>query len=217
MSSESGATGPRICVFVDYWNLQLTLNECVGKLKGDDNFRAKIDWRGIGPLFAQEAANVIGGVGAPHSYDGTYVFTSFNPNTDEGKKYKNWANTWLDRQPGLHVDARERKPKALPKCPSCYRPITHCPRNECGQPIVQTVEKGVDTLLVTDLIRLAVSNTYDVAVIASLDADMIPAVEFVQTLSKKVIQAGFPPKGTALATECWGSFDVMAIADKIER
>ena len=86
-----------------------------------------------------------------------------------------------------------------------------------GVPIVQTVEKGVDTLLVTDLIRLAVSNTYDVAVIASLDADMIPAVEFVQTLSKKIIQAGFPPMGTALATECWGSFDIMSIADKIER
>ncbi len=217
MSSESTLQPMRVCVFVDYWNLQLTLNQCLGKHLNQQDVRAKIDWRAIGPLFAQEAANVVSGTGATHSFDGTYIYTSYNPNTDEGKKYKNWAHSWLDRQPGVNVNARERKPKSLPKCPTCYREISHCPQTSCGKPIVQTVEKGVDTLLVTDLIRLAVSNTYDIAVIASLDADMIPAVEFVQTLSKKVIQAGFPPMGTALATECWGSFDVMAIADKIQR
>lgn len=217
MSSESQYQPMRICVFVDYWNLQLTLNQCVGKVAGKADVRAQIDWRGIGPLFAQEAAQVISGTGAPHSFDGTYIYTSYNPNTEEGRKYRNWANSWLDRQPGINVNARERKPKSLPKCPTCYQPITHCPQSGCGKPIVQTVEKGVDTLLATDLIRLAVSNTYDAAVIATLDADMIPAVEFVQTLSKKVIQAGFPPMGTALATECWGSFDVMKIADKIQR
>jgi len=46
---------------------------------------------------------------------------------------------------------------------------------------------------------------------------MVPAVHFMQTQGKKVIQAGFPPLGIDLATECWGSFDVMKIADKIQR
>jgi uncharacterized LabA/DUF88 family protein len=83
---------------------------------------------------------------------------------------------------------------------------------------VATVEKGIDTLLVTDLIRLAISNSYDVAILASSDADMVPAVEFVQqTLGKKIIQAGFPPIGVDLATQCWASFDVMKIAKQIER
>jgi uncharacterized LabA/DUF88 family protein len=82
---------------------------------------------------------------------------------------------------------------------------------------VQTVEKGVDTLLATDLIRLAVSNAYDVAVVSTLDADLLPAVEFVQSGGKKVIQAGFPPMGVDLATECWGSFDVMALSGQMER
>jgi hypothetical protein len=207
----------RVAVFVDYWNLQLTLNERMSIANGGADYRAKIDWRGLGSLFAQEAATVVAGAGTAHSFEGTYIYTSFNPSTDEGKKFKNWTVTWLDRQPGIHVQARERRPKALPKCPCCHRPITHCPQNDCAQPIVQTVEKGVDTLLVTDLIRLAVSNSYDVAVIASLDADMIPAVEFVQTLGKKIIQAGFPPKGVALATACWGSFDVTRAAGQIER
>jgi len=79
------------------------------------------------------------------------------------------------------------------------------------------VEKGVDTLLVTDLIRLAVADAYDAAVIASSDADMVPAVEFVQTLGKKVIQAGFPPMGVDLATQCWGSFDILSITRPLER
>ncbi len=71
--------------------------------------------------------------------------------------------------------------------------------------------------MVTDLIRLAIANSYDSAVIASSDADMVPAVAFVQTLGKKIIQAGFPPSGVDLATECWGSFDVMSLAAEIER
>ncbi|WP_161978419.1 NYN domain-containing protein [Sphingomonas oligophenolica] len=207
----------RICVFVDYWNLQLTLNKRLGEVRKDDDFRAKIDWKGLGALFSQEAANVIAGVGTAHSYEGTYIYTSYNPKTDDGKKFKQWATTWLDRQPGINVQARERKPKALPKCNTCHREITHCPHTGCGHPIVQTVEKGVDTLLATDLIRLAVSNAYDVAVIATLDADMLPAVEFVQSGGKKIIQAGFPPMGVDLATECWGSFDVMKIAAQIQR
>lgn len=55
----------RICVFVDYWNLQLTLNDAMGALKNAPGYRAKIDWLSLGPQFSQEAANLIGGVG-PH-------------------------------------------------------------------------------------------------------------------------------------------------------
>jgi NYN domain len=207
----------RIAVFVDYWNLQLTLNQKLGEQKAEDDFRAKIDWKNLGPVFSTAASAILGTPQGGFSYEGCHIYTSFNPATDEGKKFKNWATTWLDRQPGINVQARERKPKALPRCPVCHKPITHCPHTECGKPIVATVEKGVDTLIATDLIRLAVANAYDAAVLASSDADMLPAVEFVQTLGKKIIQAGFPPKGVDLATECWGSFDVMPLASTIER
>jgi uncharacterized LabA/DUF88 family protein len=60
-------------------------------------------------------------------------------------------------------------------------------------------------------------GTYDAAVLASSDADMVPGVQFIQTQGRKVIQAGFPPSGIELATKCWGSFDVMKIAGKIQR
>jgi uncharacterized LabA/DUF88 family protein len=205
----------RIAIFVDYWNLQLTLNAVLSKKNNKEDYRAKIDWKGIGNIFAAEANKVLGAPQAGYSFEGTYIYTSYNPSTIEGGKYKHWATTWLDRQPGINVNAKERKPKSLPVCSSCHHEITTCPK--CSAMMANTVEKGVDTLLVTDLIRLAVSNSYDTAVIASSDSDMVPAVEFVHTLSKKVIQAGFPPIGVDLATQCWGSFDILKIAGSIER
>lgn len=207
----------RITVFVDYWNLQLTLNERISKRNGVDGYRFKIDWRNIGKVFANSAASILSRSVDAVSYEGCHIYTSFNPLTEEGKKFKNWATSWLDRQPGVNVQARERKIRSLPKCPVCHKEITHCPHDSCGEPIISTVEKGIDTLLVTDLVRLAMSNAYDAAVIASSDADMVPAVQFVQTLGKKVIQAGFPPSGVDLATECWGSFDVLPLAASLER
>lgn len=207
----------RIAVFIDYWNLQLTLNQRISKNESVKDYRARIDWRNIGNLFTTSAGKILGNELGDVSFEGVYIYTSFNPANSEGKKFKKWATTWLDRQPGVNVQIRERKPKALPRCPVCHKEITHCPHDECGEPIVATVEKGVDTLLVTDLIRLAIANSYDSAVIASSDADMVPAVAFVQTLGKKIIQAGFPPSGVDLATECWGSFDVMSLRAQIER
>lgn len=207
----------RIAVFVDYWNFHLTLDSRQSAAKKVDNYRSNIDWHVVGPLFAGAACTVLSADPKTLSYEGCYVYTSFNPNHEAGKKFNRWATGWLNRQAGINVQIRERKPKALPKCPICHKDITHCPHSGCEQPIVATVEKGIDTLLVTDLIRLAVSDSYDAAVIVSSDADMVPAVEFVQTLGKKVIQAGFPPLGIDLATKCWGSFDVMPLAGQIER
>ena len=207
----------RIAVFIDYWNFQLTLNERVSRRDGNRDTRFQIDWRSVGIELAKEACPVLANDVTALSYEGCYIYTSYNPSTEEGRKFRNWATTWLDRQPGVNVELRARKPKALPRCPICHKEITHCPHEGCEQPIVATVEKGIDTLLVTDLIRLGLSNSYDAAVLATSDADMVPAVTFVQTSGKKVIQAGFPPQGVALATECWGSFNVMNIVERIKR
>ena len=207
----------RIAVFIDYWNFQLTLNEGVSKATHTPDARVKVNWKDLGQILAQEACKVLAVDPAGLSYEGCYIYTSFNPLTEEGKKFKNWAVTWLDRQAGVNVQIRERKRKSAQRCPVCHKEINTCPHSDCGQPMVASEEKGIDTLLVTDLLRLGLSNTYDAAVLVSLDADMIPAVNYMQTMGKKVIQAGFPPKGINLATECWGSFDVMAVYAQIVR
>jgi uncharacterized LabA/DUF88 family protein len=75
----------------------------------------------------------------------------------------------------------------------------------------------VDTLIATDMIRLAWEDAYDVAVLATSDSDLVPAVKFLDLKGRKVIQAGFLPIGRDLATACWASFDVYAGRAEIER
>ena len=51
-------------------------------------------------------------------------------------------------------------------------------------------EKGVDVLMAVEMIRYAVENTYDIAYLISSDNDLVPAVEEVQRLGKKVVYVG---------------------------
>lgn len=206
---------PRVRVFVDYWNFQLLLNEAEAAALQVPQYRFEIDWRGLGACLAAEACKMVSV--QSYSFDGMIIYTSYNPQTAEGRKFRNWATTWLDRQPGITVECFERKPKHPPKCPSCYQVIEYCPRPACGKRIVATVEKGVDTLIATDMIRLAWEDGYDIAVLASSDSDLIPAVKFLDQKARKVIQAGFPPHGVDLATTCWASFDVFAVRNNIRR
>lgn len=206
---------PRYRVFVDYWNFQLRLNELEAATRGVDDYRFKVDWRGLGQWLTQKACVAMGADPPATSFDGVVIYASYNPKTDEGRRFHRWATTWLDRQPGVTVHAFERKPKAPPKCPQCHRAIDLCPH--CGKTMWGTVEKGVDTLIATDLIRLAWEDAYDVAVLASSDSDLVPAVDFLNQKGRKIIQAGFPPSGVDLATACWGSFDVFADRAQIAR
>ena len=53
-------------------------------------------------------------------------------------------------------------------------------------------EKGIDVRIAVEMIRLARTDQYDVAVLISSDTDLVPAVEEVQSLGKKVLYVGFP-------------------------
>ncbi|MDE2180149.1 MAG: NYN domain-containing protein [candidate division NC10 bacterium] len=207
----------RVRIFIDYWNFQLTLNEREASERGLDDYRFKIDWKGVGPWLVKKACDAIGVDDRTHSFDGVIIYASHNPLTAEGRGFRKWATTWLDRQPGVSVVCLERKPKALPKCPKCYREIEYCPNQECRSPLIGTVEKGVDTYIATDMIRLAWENAYDLAVLATSDSDLVPAVKFLDLKARKVVQAGFPPSGVDLATACWASFDVYPSRQEINR
>lgn len=52
-------------------------------------------------------------------------------------------------------------------------------------------EKGVDVKIATDLLVGAYENLYDEAIIISSDTDLIPAMEKVKKLNKKVEYIGF--------------------------
>jgi uncharacterized LabA/DUF88 family protein len=202
----------RVRIFVDFWNLQLTINEKESQTKGSPDERFFIDWEELPKVLVKKAGEVIA---SQTSYEGTAVYTSCNSKTDEGKKYKKWATSWLDRQRGIQVDCRERHVKHPPKCPKCNGIINDCP--SCHESMYGTVEKGVDTAIATDMIRLAWERAYDVAVLVTSDADLVPAVQFLDLRGYKVIQAGFPPHGSHLANACWASFDLFLERESFRR
>lgn len=202
---------PVVRVFVDYWNFQLTLNEREAASRGLGTFKFSIDWFGLGRWLTDKVRIMIGA--GQIDYGGCHIYASYN--TDQ--KFYSWMMTVLNRQPGIIAQCVKRSPKSLQRCSSCHKLITHCCHDDCKEPISGTMEKGVDTRIVTDMISLAWQDAYDIAILASLDADLIPAVKFVQQKGKRVIQAGFPPKGVSLATECWGSFDVFQDRSEIQR
>ena len=48
-------------------------------------------------------------------------------------------------------------------------------------------EKGIDVMLVIDMIKGAFQEKYETALLFTGDADFVPAVELVQNLKKEVI------------------------------
>ena len=97
----------------------------------------------------------------------------------------------MARQPLVNIVCLPRQYRRPPVCQSCHTEITTCP--SCDTAMAGTQEKGVDTLIATDMIRLAWKDTYAIAVLATSDADMLPCVEYLAQREKKVVQARFPP------------------------
>jgi len=62
-------------------------------------------------------------------------------------------------------------------------------------------QKGVDTLIATDMVSMAFLNHYDIAFLASGDGDLAPAVEAVKSAGKQIIVASFArSRSTAVGT-----------------
>jgi uncharacterized LabA/DUF88 family protein len=203
----------RFRIFVDFWNLQLTLNEHVAKSTGQTDPRVKIDFLAMPNVFVAEAIKFLRP--ASYSLEGTIVYTSYNPKRPQDKKYRQWLTGWLDRQPGFQVMCFERRPKDAPKCPNCHMRVDVCPG--CNGRMAGTIEKGVDTAIATDMIRLAWEQAYDVGILATCDADLVPAVNYLDVKGIRIVQAGFPPNGAELSRACWATIDVPSLLRQFQR
>jgi uncharacterized LabA/DUF88 family protein len=197
----------RIRVFVDFWNFSLSLR------REDNTF--KTDWSKVGPLLTGEAGKMID-ASATASFEAMHVYGSFDPAKAADVNLKNWFTNTLDKMPGVHVVLLERqKKRGYPKCPSCFAEVTQCP--SCAADMRGTEEKGVDTRIVTDMISLAWSNSYDVAVLVSADRDFVPVADFLQSKGIKVVHGAFPPKGSHLSQKCWGHLRIPALMPQFKR
>lgn len=213
MSTEIVTNAPtlqplNLIVFVDYWNFQLSCNTYTKRV-------FQIDWTKLNAWVMQHIVGVIGNPVNGINHVSTQVYTSYNPLTPAEQKYKNWVNSFLSIQSGFNVTILERKRKGNPKCSSCKGEISSCPH--CSNLMNNTEEKGVDTRLSVQMLDLAVNNAYDVAVILSHDADMIPAVQFVQNRGKRVVHFAFSPSGFELRKACNHNFDMGPHIASLER
>lgn len=191
-------------IFIDFWNFQLSV------IGFDKDFR--IDWEKLSPFLIRESTNLIG-----HDLDymGTKIYYSYNIRSDGDRKLRNFAENTLARFTGIEVYGKERKPKGPPKCQECHKEITICPH--CNANLVRTVEKGVDTAVVTDILSLAWEDSLDVVILLSSDRDYIPAVEYLAKKGIRTINPYWPPTGSQLAKTCWASIPLPEKASEFQR
>lgn len=183
---EDSIMPTRIHVFVDYWNFQLSL--------GGVSF--KIDWARIGPWLAMKAAEQAGLSEARHTYSGMNVYSSYDPRSGNFA-HRDWVEGFLARLPGVAAHCIERRARRAPRCNSCGYEVSLCPN--CRAKMEGTTEKGLDILLATDMVRMGMEDGLDLAVLVSNDSDFVPVVKSLQSRLKRVVHAGFAPRGAALA------------------
>ena len=77
---------------------------------------------------------------------------------------------------------------------------------------MRSVEKGVDSAIVTDMLLIGWQGSMDIVLIVSSDADLVPAVRALRNHGLRTVNASWRGHGHELAKACWGSFDLDDIA-----
>ena len=186
----------RVRIFIDFWNFQLAWRDFHKVPAGSDP--VKIPWEETLPKSL--VSKVSGGDGV---YVGTHVYASTDPNNPKDSGLARFLHV-MDGFPGYGVTVKLRRPGSPPKCnhAACRKLIYDCPH--CGGRLSKTVEKGIDTALLTDMIKSAFDNTFEIAVLVSEDSDFVPAVEFIQERwTKQIYHAYFRGRSDQLRNACW--------------
>jgi uncharacterized LabA/DUF88 family protein len=133
---------------------------------------------------------------------GISVYASTHPIPDErDRKREYWLKFALDQLPGYTVRTAVRQ----------RQPCDHGIHSE------HFVEKGVDTMIVCDMLSFAMRDFYDVGVIISDDSDLIPSVESVQSvLDRQMVHAGFKNSGHSIRSAAWGHILLDEIRDALK-
>ncbi len=198
----------KVVSFIDFWNFQLNWNKRTKK--------ARFDWRTMPNILLQETRRILNKVedDVNLSYQGIRIYASVNPKSSSDKKLTNFLNSTLRNLPGFFINIAERKSRLKPIwCSECNSEIDVCPK--CGEPFKRAAEKGVDTAIVTDMFALHIDNVYDIAILMSSDADMVPMVTYLQNRGTKVINVAWRGMGYKLKETCWASFDLDSLSTQM--
>ena len=193
----------RVHVFVDYWNFQLRWNERAGE--------ARCNWTALPTVLIDRLRTLPLCDGL--DFQGMRVYASCD--TDD-ENLRRWLENFLERQPGTSVVVLERRRRFDHiRCRSCGYETGTCP--SCGQPLVWSAEKGVESALITDLYELAWSDALDVAVIVSSDSDFVFPVTGLQGRGIKVVNAAWRGAGQELARAAWATLDLDELIPSLVR
>ena len=153
----------KVCVFIDGKNWYSGWKDCASQYIID--FEKLTDW----------LVTKVNGT----SFWGAYYYTAVEVGAE--------SQTDAQRKLSAFLDEREMNKgffvKRFPR--SSRRSVCQ----GCGKSEHVTFEKEVDTSIVTDMLKLAAIDSYDIAVLISGDGDYTPAVRAVRELGKKVIIA----------------------------
>ncbi len=196
----------RVKIFVDFWNFQIAWNKYHEKAGAVE--RVKISWEDKLPMLLTDL------VGKDAIYAGTHVYASIDPGSEKDRGLRRFLHA-MDGFQGYVVTVKERQWKGPPKCShaECRKEITHCPH--CKNSLRRTVEKGIDTALVVDLIQMAFDDIYDRAILLSADKDHVGAVTFIQQRSKQITHVWFKHKGQTLRNACWDHYFLEQIMEQL--
>lgn len=178
-------------IFVDFWNFQLSWNDAFPRDRSKGEAPVKIDWKGLPTVFLNELPTALGGAKSPLQFKGINVYASVNPDP-QGKDVglKSFLHKVLNQMVGYKVFVTDRKERRS--------------TDSQGNTVIRTVEKGVDTSIVTDLFSGAINQSYDVAMLVSNDSDFCPAIQTIQDrLDRQIIHVGFRRGGDEIRSTCW--------------
>ncbi len=177
-------------LYIDFWNFQLSWNRNIKPKDTSEKF-VRISWRTLPHVLISELPSILGPT-SDMQYKGTSVYASVDPRScSMDMKLKGFLHNTLGQMTGYKVTAHDRRPK-----------MDHCPH--CNKGIPRTVEKGVDSSIVTDLFAGALGDAYDIAVLISNDSDFVPAISTIQErLNKQIVHIGFRHGGDDVRTASW--------------
>lgn len=169
----------RLCVFIDYQNTYKRARACFGNATTENDFTfGQIFPRRLGVLLRQRAEEA----GKPRELT-------------EVRVYRGEPDAMRSRVGQAACQRQVRFWRAQAAVEPFTRPLNYRPiKWEGAVPTDWEVrEKGIDVMIAVDMVRGALADEYDVAVLMSADTDLLPAAEAVLEAGKWLEFAAWRP------------------------
>jgi NYN domain len=162
------------------------------------------DWGALPAVLVDAAQAALAAIDAtPLALTETVLYAAVD-RQNVGQRW--WLEMTLGGQPGWRVAVRDTTVLSSP---------TGCPA--CGDLGLLRPPKIPLTEMTSHLVALAHKNAFDVAVVVSDAAELVPAVEGVQELGLRVVNAGWLGAGGELRAACWAGLDLDALIEPLSR